>query len=72
MRDEFLVIVVTHQAGSCPVTWEFPSWLDFQISGRWMQNITEFQLQAPYRFDRASSQLLGRPWRISVRCVVFD
>lgn len=71
MRDEVLVIVI-HQAGSCPVMYEFPSWLDFQISGRWMQTVTEFQLQAPYLFDRASYQLLGRPWRISVRYVVFE
>lgn len=37
-----------------------------------MQTVTEFQLQAPYLLDRASYQLLGRPWRISVRCVVFE
>lgn len=72
-QDEFIVVGVTHQAGSWPVMlWEFPGCLDFQICERWRQTVTAFQLEAPYVSARANSQLSGRPWAVSVSCVVFD
>lgn len=74
MQDEFLVVSVTHTGlESWPaLLCEFPGGLDVQISERWIQTVTEFQLEVPYLSDRASYQLSGRPWRGSVRCVVFD
>ena len=37
-----------------------------------MRAVTGFQLEAVHLSDRADYRLPGRPWRVSVRCVVVD
>lgn len=56
MQDEFVVISVTREGGSWPVTLcEFPGCLNFQVGESWVHIVNEFQLEALYPSDKATA-----------------